>query len=205
MRIYLLIIGLSFLSSYTQAKNLCARYLNKDIVIENNDITKILFSNPQSSQNSLKRILSKSEDIISLSLNLKILTGREASHLRSDIKELLSEANAKENISSFNDIVSRWEPMIFDVEAKLKEFQALPKNEQKQWKSKMELPVYFATAHFIVFLETKSKKFDYSKISNILEALEGKGVKDDLKLYLFVFEKQVRRFFSIREFRRCRA
>lgn len=217
MRIHLYVaftftVTFTFLVSttYAMAAKTCRSYLspttetlndNKDDVISL--LHKTSFVKPLESHD----VVIKAERIVDLAVEAKLLNKPEARHLRSDLEALKAERNFKEDHPTFKDILGQWVTFIEHLEPKLQEFKSMPPAEQKAWKSKMELPVYFATAHFIVFLETKNNKnFDYAKMTTLLKIARGEEIlSGDIKLYLYAFEKQVRRYFSTKEFRRCRA
>lgn len=164
-------------------------------------------SNPPIAKNiESMELIPQIEKIIDIAIEAKLISKPEAWHLRHDLAELKESRNAKEDHPTFKDILGQWSVFISEIEGKIQDFKNLPAQEQKAWKSKMELPVYFATAHFIVFLETNNKKsFDYTRMTNLLQVVRGKEFEGDIKLYLYAFEKQVRKYFSTKEFRRCKA
>ncbi len=203
------------LSSVTYA-NMCRQYLSESRTSTPlNDTTEFLKDSQKETKKPVSgfaknvestEVIPAVERIIDLALETKLLNKPEARHLRHDLEELKTERNFKEDHPTFKDILGQWSIFITELEGKIHDFKKLTPQEQKAWKSKMELPVYFATAHFIVFLETKNNKhFDFSKMTTLLKVSRDEALTGDIKLYLYAFEKQVRRYFSTKEFRKCRA
>ncbi len=147
----------------------------------------------------------KVENLVDLGLETKLLSKKEVRHLREDLAELKQERNKKQDHPTFQFMLEQWSVFIAEATQKVEHYRQMPKAEQKMWKSKIELPLYFATGHFIVFLETGNKNFDYQKMTNILETMNNRSDKESFESYIYVFEKSTRRFFSERELRRCKA
>lgn len=220
MRIHLLYLipiacFLASLSSVTYA-NMCRQYLSESRTsTPMDDSTEFLKDSQKEAKKTASgfaknvestEVIPAVERIIDLALDIKLLNKPEARHLRHDLAELKAERNFKEDHPTFKDILGQWTIFITELEGKIHDFKRLTPQEQKAWKSKMELPVYFATAHFIVFLETKNNKhFDFSKMTTLLKVARDEALTGDIKLYLYAFEKQVRRYFSTKEFRKCKA
>lgn len=149
--------------------------------------------------------ITAAESLVTRALQSKLIKTSEAKHLREDLEALKKSPNPKEGQETYRVLLADWNAFSRDIEAKINQFEKLPRAEQKKLKPKIELPIYFATAHFIVFLETNNQAFNYARMSNILTAVNGRSNKEDLMVYLYVFEREMKRFFSAREFRRCRA
>lgn len=204
MRISLSLISLiSFISAgsiaQAAANNTCEELL----------VAKVDSSNTKAeitdTQTSIGELIEEVEALIDQALEIKLLKKSESKHLKSDLAELKEEKILKESHPTTQFLLSQWRSFISQTKTQLEAYKQLDKKEQKKWKSKMELPLYFATGHFIVFLETNNKSFDYAKMATILKVMNSDAVQTDLKLYLYAFEKQVLRFFSLKEFRLCKA
>lgn len=193
--------------------NMCRKYLSPSTTATTSSVNKDVESKKETRPTTSfakniesTEVIPTVERIIDIAVEAKLLTKPEARHLRHDLEELKTERNFKEDHPTFKDMLGQWSTFISGIEGKIQEYKQLTPQEQKQWKGKMELPIYFATAHFIVFLETKNNKnFDFSRMTTLLKVSRDEALNGDIKLYLYAFEKQVRRYFSTKEFRRCRA
>lgn len=146
--------------------------------------------------------IEKSLQILELLKTHGLINEKKYKHAKEDIEAGLEQIKKKKGNPAFDEILGKWEKHLENSLQLNKKFLELPLDEQKVWKEKLETYLFFGVGHFVTFLESSDKKV-YKKINSILDHMNSLDVSDP-KIIMFEFEKQVMRFFSKKEFKRCK-
>ena len=126
-------------------------------------------------------------------------------HLMDDLTELEAVLNKKTQNESFNYLMKQWAQFLQDLNLQFDQYLKLGPAGQKTYFTKMQMPLVFMSSHFVTFLETSHLKFKYQRMNQVLKAMNSKNASQDITLYLYQFEKQILKFFSLKEFLSCKA
>ncbi|MCJ8275707.1 MAG: hypothetical protein HRT44_04415 [Bdellovibrionales bacterium] len=143
----------------------------------------------------------------SLQLFARTQRGRdkEVEHIRSDlegIKRHLASRISRQNYAL--EYLQKWESFNAFWLKKAQEFQQLPPARQAQLKEYMELPISFSLKHFISFFEASHHmKWKFERLDTFLD-IHTKHPNVSVETALFLFNRQVLKFYSRWDFLRCK-
>lgn len=149
--------------------------------------------------------LSQARAVMDKAKAMHFISSSKYDHLIDDLSELTLGLDKKSKHETFLGIIQNWSVFALKLESQITAYEKLSLEDQKKYFEKMKLPISFMTSHFITFLETKHLKFNYKRMNSILIYMNKISSEEDLILYLYEFEKQVLKFFSVNEFINCKA
>ncbi len=135
--------------------------------------------------------------------NEGLIKPKDYKHAKEDLEAGEEQIQKKAGHASFDQILEKWSKYLSSLEAQLTKYKKLTATEQKVWRSKLQLALFFGVGHFVTFLESSNPNV-YSKINSILSHMNTLPTDLDSKVFLFELEKQVLKYFSIKEFVKCR-
>jgi len=154
-------------------------------------------------QSKVHRAIEKSEKSLNLLLELGLIKKSEFKHYKEDLLAGQDQINAKKHHKSFQEVLNKWETFFLKIDSQLDSFQSYSKKDKELWKEKMKTLLFFNVGHFVTFLESSDVKV-YQKSNAMLDRMISLPENADLKIYLFEMEKEVMKYFSLKEFKKCK-
>lgn len=207
----ILLSGLAVNSSWASEELSCGVFLlkptsHKSVTVQPSVVEQLLETKnfTDAKANSLQTL----EGVKSLLEKAKahgFFTKSKYDHLLDDLNELENVLDKKTNHESFNFIMGHWTVFLKELKQQFDAYLQLSPADQKLYFAKMQLPLTFMTSHFVTFLETSHLKFKYQRMAQVLKSINAGDRSEGLTLFLYHFEKQVLKFFSLKEFLNCQA
>lgn len=148
------------------------------------------------------RLIEKSQKNLDAMRELGLVNEKQYRHYKEDLLAGKDQIDKKQGHEVFAEILKRWELFLDRSSDVVEEYRKMSPSDKKKWKEKINLVLFFSVGHFVTFLES-DKKNVYQKTKSILDHMNALPSDVASLVFLFEFEKQVMRFFSLKEFRRC--
>lgn len=141
--------------------------------------------------------------ILNVLLDEGFIKPKQFKHAKEDLEAGREQIRSKRDQASFKEILNEWTIYLETMELQIKNYKKMNEKDQKAWAEKLHLAAFFGVGHFVTFLESSNTNV-YSKINHILKHMNALPKDIDVKVFLFELEKQVMRYFSVKEFKKCK-
>ena len=189
MRIFILILPLIFFFIQNLQANTCKLFLSSAAPTQN-------FA-------GYEDLNQKVLNLIDFSVENKFWNEKKADHAKEDLAGAIKLLQEKKGHPSFDLVFKEWTSFINSHENSLSAYKDFDEKNKLKWKQSVEVFLSFAIGQFITFVES-SKSEVYAKNLSILKNLNSLKSGTKLESLLFNLELQVRRYFSIAEFKDCK-
>ena len=121
--------------------------------------------------------------------------------------EIQARIREKSENKTFADVMTEWKTFYNTYHRLASEIAELDPKKARELSLQIAALDNMATSHFKFFVNSNHPKKNQTMFQRIYTILKHLNQAKDqsLEVYLFILERQIRRFYSIREFRNCRS
>ena len=129
-----------------------------------------------------------------------VWNSKKINRAQKDFEKALKLITKRKHHPAFKTLLSKWSTFFTKFESQILNLEKIKKDAK--WTQSIEVFLSFSVDHFITFVESNDINV-YQKQLSILKTLNALASDLDLTVLLFKLEIEIKRFFSIKEFKKC--